>query len=415
MYRLDMKNEEIRTAVYMGVNYEKDAIYDFLHKIELTRNSRAALINFSDDVFIIDADYETVVDFKTKAKDNSGILQSNENIPVELQGMGEVFLKYTPLSTSNAGIVHIIPRDDLQPFNRNMQPFILVLAIALSLAFIIILWYLINSGVVKPTEKLIKHMKKLEVGRFSDKIDETRKDEFGRVFAAYNNMSEEIEILIQELYQEKLVKREMELKILQEKINPHFLYNTLDTINWIAQEHDVKDISKMVIALSTMYRKTFNKGRDLISIKDVMTSISCYLDIQQIRYGDAFDYSIECEEGTENLEILNLIIQTLVENAILHGIEGMGGKGRITIRTTRAGNFLTVIVSDNGKGMSSEKLGFIRASINASGMESESGLRNVQKRIKLYYGNNYGIELFSNEGEGTDVRVTIPAREAGND
>jgi len=146
-----------------------------------------------------------------------------------------------------------------------------------------------------------------------------------------------------------------------------------------------------------------------------MTSISCYLDIQQIRYGDAFDYSIECEEGTENLEILNLIIQTLVENAILHGIEGMGGKGRITIRTTRAGNFLTVIVSDNGKGMSAEKLGFIRSSINASGMESESGLRNVQKRIKLYYGNNYGIELFSNEGEGTDVRVTIPAREAGND
>jgi two-component system sensor histidine kinase YesM len=228
-------------------------------------------------------------------------------------------------------------------------------------------------------------------------------------------MSEEIENLIQELYQEKLVKREMELKILQEKINPHFLYNTLDTINWIAREHNVEDISKMVIALSTMYRKTFNKGRDLISIRDVMTSIACYLDIQQIRYGDSFDYEINCEEGTENLEILNLIIQTLVENAIVHGIEGLSGKGRIEINTSRSGDYLTVSVSDNGNGMSLEKLELIRTSINASGMESESGLRNVQKRIKLYYGNNFGIDIHSEANAGTKVSVTIPAREAAND
>jgi len=415
MYRLDYLNEGIRTPVYLGVNYDLNAIYDFLGKIQLTRNSLAALVNFDDDVFVLNSAFSTLVDFKTKVKYNSGLLQREGYAAIELQDIGSVFLKYTPLSVGSGGIVHIIPDDDLKPFKRNLQPLIFAVAILLSLGFLLILWRFINTDVVKPTAKLIEHMKKLESGRFSDKIDEVRRDEFGRVFSAYNNMSEEIENLIQELYQEKLVKREMELKILQEKINPHFLYNTLDTINWIAREHNVEDISKMVIALSTMYRKTFNKGRDLISIRDVMTSIACYLDIQQIRYGDSFDYEINCEEGTENLEILNLIIQTLVENAIVHGIEGLSGKGRIEINTSRNGDYLTVSVSDNGNGMSLEKLELIRTSINASGMESESGLRNVQKRIKLYYGNNFGIDIHSEANAGTKVSVTIPAREAVND
>lgn len=415
MYRIDNQNNEIRTPVYLGVNYDKNAIYDFLGKIKLTQNSLAALINFSDDIFILNSEPETVVDFKTKVKDNSGLLKAEDKIPVELQGLGKVYLKYTPLVMGEGGIVHIIPEDDLRPFKKNLQPLFMAVAIFLSLAFIMILWSIIHYDIVKPTEKLIKHMKKLESGRFSDKIDEVRKDEFGSVFAAYNNMSEQIENLIQELYQEKLVKREMELKILQEKINPHFLYNTLDTINWIAKEHNVDDISKMVISLSTMYRKTFNKGRDLISIKDVMTSIACYLDIQQIRYGDAFDYSINCDDETESLEILNLIIQTLVENAIVHGIDNIDGKGQIEISAKKSGEYLTVTVTDNGIGMKTEKLQLIRASINSLDMESESGLRNVQKRIKLYYGNKYGIELFSNEGEGTKIRVTIPAREAADD
>ncbi len=415
MYRIDILNESVRTPVYLGVNYDKNAIYDFLEKIKLTKNSLSALINFDDDVFILNSKVETIVDFKTKVRDNRGILKSNGTALVELQGLGHVFLKYTPLSDGSGGIVHIIPEDDMKPFANNLQPLILTVALGLSLAFVLILWRIIYTDVVRPTEKLIKHMKKLEAGRFSDKIEEVRKDEFGRVFSAYNNMSEEIENLIQELYQEKLVKREMELKILQEKINPHFLYNTLDTINWIAKEHNVDDISRMVIALSTMYRKTFNKGRDLISIKDVMTSIACYLDIQQIRYGDSFDYSINCEEGTEDLEILNLIIQTLVENAIVHGIEGLSGKGKIEITAKRTDDLLTVTVMDNGAGMSMEKLELIRTSINASGMESESGLRNVQKRIKLYYGSKYGIELFSEKMAGTKVEVTIPAREADDD
>ncbi len=252
---------------------------------------------------------------------------------VDIQGLGKSVLKYTPLASGNGGIVHIIPEVDMQPYKQNLKPFIIVIAAIFSLMFMLMLVSLINRDIDRPIKSLIKHMKKLEAGRFSDKIEESRDDEFGKVYLAYNNMTVEIEKLIQELYQEKLVKREMELKILQEKINPHFLYNTLDTINWIAMEHQVDDISKMVIALSTMYRKTFNRGRDLISIEDVMTSISCYLEIQQIRYGESFFYEIDCDEDTKQLEILNLIIQTLVENSIIHGMEGMKENGKILIKT----------------------------------------------------------------------------------
>jgi two-component system sensor histidine kinase YesM len=164
-----------------------------------------------------------------------------------------------------------------------------------------------------------------------------------------------------------------------------------------------------------MYRKTFNRGRDLISIEDVMTSIACYLDIQKIRYGDTFDYEIQCGEGTQNLEILNLIIQTLVENAIGHGMDNKRRDGRIIIRTKKEGERLHIEVEDNGRGIGKEKLRLINASINSPGLESESGLRNVQKRIKLYYGNGSGIIVESKEGVGTTVKVDIPAIKAEDD
>jgi len=415
MYRLDYFSQDIRTPVYMGINFDKNALFDFLEKIKLTQNSTTALVNFSDNVYLLNSDLVTVIDLKKRLKDNIAALERGENVLADVQGLGKSFLKYTPLSSGVGGIVHIIPEVDMQPYKQNLKPFIIVLAAIFSLMFMLILISMINHDIDRPIKLLIKHMKKLEAGRFSDKIEENRNDEFGKVYLAYNNMTVEIEKLIQELYQEKLVKREMELKILQEKINPHFLYNTLDTINWIAMEHQVEDISKMVIALSTMYRKTFNRGRDLISIEDVMTSISCYLEIQQIRYGESFVYEIDCEEDTKQLEILNLIIQTLIENAIIHGMEGKKENGKILIKTRKEGEFLNIEVTDNGMGIDEEKLELIRASISSTGMESESGLRNVQKRIKLYYGNQYGIKIDSAKGAGTSIWVRIPAIEASDD
>ncbi|MCK5759095.1 MAG: sensor histidine kinase [Clostridiales bacterium] len=415
MYRLEYFSKDIRTPVFLGINFDKNAIFDFLDQIKLTQNSTTALVNFNDNVYIIDSDIVTRIDLKLRLKDNIVQLEKGDNVTVDIQGLGKSVLKYTPLAYGSGGIVHIIPEVDMQPYRKNLKPLVIATAAVVSLLFVLILMVMVNQYIDMPIKKLIKHMKKLEVGRFSDKIEEERDDEFGKVYQAYNNMTVEIEKLIQELYQEKLVKREMELKILQEKINPHFLYNTLDTINWIAMEHQVDDISKMVIALSTMYRKTFNRGRDLISIEDVMTSISCYLEIQQIRYGESFEYEIDCGENTKNLEILNLIIQTLVENAIIHGMEGMKENGKISIITRRKGDFLNIEVADNGLGMDVEKLNLIRASISSLGMESESGLRNVQKRIKLYYGNEYGIKIDSMKGSGTSIWVTIPAIEENDD
>ncbi len=415
MYRLDYLNPEIRTPVYMAINFDKNALFDFLDRIKLTKNSLAGLVNFDDNVYLMHSDSETVVDLKTKLKSITGRLKAGESVPVSLQGLGKCVIRYAPMEKGRSGIIHIVPEEEIRSYMQSFQPFILAAAVILAILFILILYSLINKDIDKPVKILIKHMKKLEAGRFSDKIEEERTDEFGSVFNAYNNMTVEVEKLIQELYQEKLVKREMELKILQEKINPHFLYNTLDTINWIAKENDVEDISKMVIALSTMYRKTFNRGRDLISIEDVMTSISCYLDIQKIRYGDTFDYEIECTEDTKDLEILNLIIQTLVENAIVHGMDGKKKDGKIVIRAVKDEERLIVEVGDNGKGIEEGKLKLINASINSKGLESESGLRNVQKRIKLYYGNDSGIIVESEKGVGTTVRVDIPAIKAKDD
>ena len=408
IYRADHFNSNISSPVYVSINFEKKEFIELISRTKIAEETAVALVNYADNIFICDEELLSRMAIRRLAYDNKEYLKNMKEMKVDIVGIGEGNLVYTKLDAFDGAILHIIPNKYIEVISEFDKMLVLIIGGIILLGYLMSMVIFIKKNIDKPILKILTYMKKTGEGHFNDVIEEKRTDEFGQLYLAYNNMVREIERLIQKLYQEQLVKSELELKVLQEKINPHFLYNTLDTINWIARKNKIDEISKMVIDLSTMYRMTFNKGKDLITIKDMITGTSCYLAIQKIRYGDSFNFEFLIDEKLFDYEILNLIVQTIIENSIVHGMYNLDRAGKIRITGKIDDNLLVIIVEDNGVGLNKEKLDLINASINSDIISSESGLRNVQKRVKLFYGTKYGISIDSEYREGTKVTIILP-------
>lgn len=412
IYRADKFNSNVTSPIYISINYNQDEFFDIISRTKLDDQTTVALVNFDDDMFICDVNTLSKIDIRKIVYDKKEYLKKNNILRVNIVNLGKCDLIYTELGAFDGAIIHIIPDKFTEVISKSERIFLISLGALALIGYLLWILFFVRKNIDKPIAILLKNMKTTGKGQFSKTIKINRKDEFGQLFLAYNNMLNEIDNLIQKLYREQLVKSELELKVLQEKINPHFLYNTLDTINWMAKEHNITEISDIVINLSSMYRMTFNKGKDLITINNMILGISCYLSIQKLRFGDRFHYEINFDEELMEYEVLNLIVQTIVENSIVHGINELERNSTISISGHIKFSVIHIIVEDNGVGMSSEKLHLINESINSEMIVSESGLRNVQKRIKLYYGNNYGINIESKLNQGTKIIITIPYEEA---
>lgn len=220
--------------------------------------------------------------------------------------------------------------------------------------------------------------------------------------------------LMEETYKTKVLEREAQLRALQAQINPHFLYNTLDTINWIAIGRNAYDISQMIDALAKYFRLSLNKGRDNVSVEDELNLAKVYLEIQQSRFPQSFEFTIESDPGIHDYYIPKLTLQPIVENALLHGIRKSKGKtGHIRITARQDGEELVLTVSDDGAGMEEETAGRLlsepRPESRTDGSGSSYGLYNVNERIKLYAGEAYGLSIRSAPDQGTIVTVSLLA------
>jgi len=406
--RSDLLNRNIKKPVYISVNFLEQDIMKILEVMKITPNTIVYLIDKSNGVMAAENKSElgkpldSVIDINLHRLKHEGVKR------IKINNSDYYHALYKRNNIIDGGMVVLIPEYELLSEQRAVRVasiIIITLIVAIFTAFGI---KMVIDYVDKPVSKLVSFMRKAEQGDFTNKIQEKRKDEFGYLFSSYNQMVEKIEKLIQDLYQEKLIKKEMEVKALQQQINPHFLYNTLDTINWIAKVNNIDSISNIVIALSNMYRITFNKGREFIRIGDMLESLRCYLDIQKIRYDNLFEYKIEVDEHIEDYWVLNLIVQTVVENAIIHGLDGCERKGLIHISASQIDDAIYFEVVDNGRGMGQEKLELITAMVNAENISSESGLRNAQKRLKLKHGPEYGLEIESELDKGTKVTIKVP-------
>lgn len=240
-------------------------------------------------------------------------------------------------------------------------------------------------------------------------------DEITELGMSFNIMIGKIRQLLDAKIKEQENLQKAELKALQAQINPHFLYNTLDTIVWMAQSNKMEQVINIVRALSSFFRIALSKGQDWITIEQEIEHVRCYLTIQKMRYRDILDYRIEVDEDILNGTILKLTLQPLVENALYHGIKNKRSGGLITIHARRAENDRVLLeIEDNGVGFTPYRLSRIKAAMDDDSTEDFSfkesgfGLENVNKRIKLYYGKEYGLSVQSRFQEGTRVTVTIP-------
>lgn len=221
--------------------------------------------------------------------------------------------------------------------------------------------------------------------------------------AAFNHMADKIETLIKSLLRQEELKQKQELEILQAQINPHFLYNTLEAINWMALSMKQKEISRMVILLGTFLRLSLNKGKNVYLVRDELNHLQCYLDIQNIRCKGKIMFSSEVEKEIMDCRIIKLLLQPLVENSILHGFDASGGTGHIWLRAYREGKTLCFCVTDDGCGMTPELI----ERICDPASETGHGLKNVIRRISLYYGEGYGLSIHSAQGVGTTIEIKI--------
>ena len=195
-------------------------------------------------------------------------------------------------------------------------------------------------------------MKEAEEGNLGVRFEGRQEDEIGYLGKSFNTMIEEVQKLIDMVYREQQSKREAELKTLQEQIKPHFLYNTLDTIQWMAQEHGAQDIVKVVGALTSLFRIGLSRGKEMIRVSDEMEHVRSYLIIQKARYEDKFDFTLCTDDEALSCMVLKLTLQPLVENAIYHGIKERRGHGSIRVEALRRDGMLVLRVSDDGVGMS---------------------------------------------------------------
>ena len=315
---------------------------------------------------------------------------------------------YVYLETSN----FVTVQTELNRNNRNST------ILAIGVAFVAMSSSLLLSGraersVTRPIRDLCDLTEKVAGGDFSVKTQVEAGDEIAVLTRSFNDMTEEIGILVDDIRKKQENLRIIENRLLQEQINPHFLYNTLDAIVWLAEENKSAEVVKMVTSLSDFFRTTLSKGHDYITVKEERTHIESYLEIQQFRYQDILDYEIRMDEEIYGYIIPKLTLQPLVENALYHGIKNKRGKGKILITGKKQGDKIIFQVIDNGKGMTEEELNSLRkkmAGTDTGDEEKGFGVSNVNQRIKYYYGEEYGVFFESRENEGTNATIIIAAK-----
>ena len=293
----------------------------------------------------------------------------------------------------------------------NTIVYILFTCVIISLVLVVIVSFKFSRTLTNPIFKLKRLMKQAESGDLTVRFNFQHNDEIGELGQSFNHMIARIDQLIQMVYVEQENKRTAEMKSLQEQIKPHFLYNTLDTISWMARDYDAEDIVRLVDALTNMFRIGLSHGKDIITVKEEITHVSNYLYIQKIRYKDKLNYVIHVDESLYAIEVPKLILQPLVENAIYHGVKAKRGGGTITITGVPEGENLVFTVQDDGAGMLQEKVEELNRRMSERSVLDEQksfGLFYIRERIQLCYGKGYGVHVESTLGEGTRVTITLP-------
>jgi two-component system sensor histidine kinase YesM len=385
----------------------------------LERLSQKAGLGKRGYVYVIDSEGNIIyhphqqliyAGLKTEAKED--ILNNTYGSFQQYINGEERFVTIKSVGYTDWKVVGISYMDELSAAKEDIKSFSLWISI-LAIILVLTIVTLISAKITRPIKQLDRYMKKIEEGNFEVNVEIKGDREVVHLAKTFNLMMARIRQLMDQIVLEQEAKRKSELNALQAQINPHFLYNTLDSIVWMAENGKSEEVITMVTSLARLFRISISRGKNIISVKDELEHAKNYLIIQKVRYKSKFQFSIEADEEVLQYKTLKLLLQPIIENSLYHGVEYMVEEGFIKVSAKIVEGKLLYEVSDNGLGMKPEILENILSynSTNIGG--SGVGVKNVHERVQLCYGKEYGIKIESELEEGTTVRILLPLIKEG--
>ena len=437
---LDSKDSVVQGAYVVKLIYDKDDFTEIgmmvvqinksfletvLQGLETEVMQNTAVLS-EDDEIIISKDatnangYEKVISSIAESKNTL----AEKKIKFYEDPNKKLFIAYTALTEPNWRIVTYIPLKQLYSDVNSLRDRILILCICMML-FLGVTSILVSIDFLKPIKKLVKAMERMSIDNIKNSyIEVDRTDELGFLHKTFNNMAKEIDHLVNWIYREQLTRKEAEIKALQSQINPHFLFNTLESINWMARLNNVPEISDTVSDLSSLLEASIGRDDKLITMEEEFIYIDKYINLLKRRFDDRITLIKEIDPTVLYLTIPRLLIQPLIENAVQHGIENNRSNGIITLTAKMNEDNITIEVIDNGSGISNEDLIRLNKGLEmdnatyfktfGSKKSKSIGIENVNRRIKLFYGENYGVKIESKQHIYTKVSVILPVQNYNN-
>jgi two-component system, sensor histidine kinase YesM len=309
------------------------------------------------------------------------------------------------LNSKDWYVLQSIPESEMikQKFFINIY---ITISIFVCIIFGLLFSIIQNRSIILPLTRLSKEMGKVKMGDFNIKLDTKSNDEIGKIELAFIDMVTKLKEMIEKVFKTQIKEKEAQLIALESQINPHFLYNTLDSIHWLAIKNKDYEVSEQIEALSHLFKHVLNKGKEITTVGEEIEHLRDYIFLQKKKFGDRIDIGIKIDNALLNYNTLKLILQPLVENAYNHGLECKIGKGLIVITVERVEFNLKYTVEDNGIGTDEKRIEQMLSDSEES--HNVFALKNINDRIKLQFGDEFGLKLYSTKSVGTKVEVLIP-------
>ena len=394
--------DTMKPAGYINIVYENSYLSDILADNSSKYSGASYVVNTHGRIMVANKEGYVGENFPVKLSD----LRASNTSRYDMFSSTQAFYFVGNEMPNGWSLVQTV---SVKEFNKEMNHLIVLaagivlLVLGISLGFV---WY-VTSRIAYPAKELMESMKTLAKDNEYPRVKIVSNDEIGMIGLEYNKMAENIETLIEKVYKMELTQKQAELEFLQMQINPHFLYNALDTISWMALAKGNMDVSEMTIALAELLRATIKK-ESFITLREEMNTVKDYLLIQQERFGDKISAEYFVEEDAYSCMVPNFILQPVIENAIIHGLEPKIEKGKVSINISIQDEFLTFLVEDNGVGMDETEILDLYKKCRENNTKQSIGLKNVYRRLLLCYGEASMLKIESNKEQGTRISFLIP-------
>lgn len=394
--------DTMKPAGYINIVYENSYLSDILADNSSKYSGASYVVNTHGRIMVANKEGYVGENFPVKLSD----LRASNTSRYDMFSSTQAFYFVGNEMPNGWSLVQTV---SVKEFNKEMNhqivlaAGIVLLVLGISLGFV---WY-VTSRIAYPAKELMESMKTLAKDNEYPRVKIVSNDEIGMIGLEYNKMAENIETLIEKVYKMELTQKQAELEFLQMQINPHFLYNALDTISWMALAKGNMDVSEMTIALAELLRATIKK-ESFITLREEMNTVKDYLLIQQERFGDKISAEYFVEEDAYSCMMPNFILQPVIENAIIHGLEPKIEKGKLSINISIQDEFLTFLVEDNGVGMDETEILDLYKKCRENNTNQSIGLKNVYRRLLLCYGESSMLKIESKKEQGTRISFLIP-------